>query len=617
MSKPAAQHITALWVMVGILWLAAALYLINLNAVSFWQDESWMAIAISGSFRDVWTFTATRNVHPPLYFYLAYILQFCFGNSEFALRWMGGLIALFGIALTYLLGTELLDRRTGLFSAAIVAGSFFLVYLARLARHYTLFYVLAVAVVWAYWRWRKNPGNWRWWIAIALLQAAALYTHYFSIFIVMTIGLHALFTYLADTIYRVPTKQNADVGTAFLPSDMRNILLLFGAFILSVILFLPWIPAIFTQMNSDLGDGLYYGIPDVPRILDNYTGRMTNDNLWLGGAMALTGIVALVQRRQWSVGLLLLIWLVGTFIPIIIINQTVFQWYIDRNMLYTLPAVGILFGVGLAYISRYKLGLLVAIVTAALFMFFGVYVYEAYWPGTPDWRGILHRISQDARPDDIFVLDSDDPYTTDYYLWRYLGERITFHDMLEWTENPVLGERIWFIDGGMDVNHEALAVVSDTMVRTRRFFWSPLVADFWQTPPAAPAVVYGEQLALGYLDDAVINVQAGETLALDVWWQALRTPDFNYSASFVIVGTNGVLTQQDGNFDSGRVDAQVLPGGTWTPDVRILNIPPDAPAGDYTLMVTVYDWRDNTRLTTNPPVADNLYPLVRIFVDDN
>ena len=105
MSKPAAQHITALWVMVGILWLAAALYLINLNAISFWQDESWMAIAISGSFHDVWTFTATRNVHPPLYFYLAYILQIFFGNSEFALRWMGGLIALVGIALTYRLGT--------------------------------------------------------------------------------------------------------------------------------------------------------------------------------------------------------------------------------------------------------------------------------------------------------------------------------------------------------------------------------------------------------------------------------------------------------------------------------------------------------------------------------
>jgi hypothetical protein len=529
---------------------------------------------------------------------------------------MGGLIALVGIALTYRLGTELLDRRTGLFTAAIVTGSFFLVYLARLARHYTVFYVLAVAVVWAYWRWRKNPTNWRWWIAIALLQAAAFYTHYFSIFIVMTIGLHAL---LVGVVAPLSTSeaQWRGAGGEVLYANIRNLLKLSGAFLLSVMLFLPWIPAIFMQMNSDLGDGLYYGIPDVPRILDNYTGRMTNDNLWLGGAMALVGIVALVQRRQWSVGLLLLIWLVGTFIPIIIINQTVFQWYIDRNMLYTLPAVGLLFGTGLAYISRQKLGLWIAIVTTALFIFFGVYVYEAYWPGTPDWRGILHRISQDARPDDIFVLDSDDPYTADYYLWRYLGKRITFHDMLEWTDNPVLGERIWFIDGGMDVNHEALAVVSDTMVRTRRFFWSPLVADFWQTPPAAPAVVYGEQLALGYLDDAAITVQAGETLALDVWWQALRTPDFNYSASFVIVGANGVLTQQDGNFDSGRVDAQVLPVGTWTPDVRTLQIPPDALTGEYTLMVTVYDWRDNTRLTTHPPVADNLYPLATVTIENS
>ncbi|MDQ7027757.1 MAG: glycosyltransferase family 39 protein [Anaerolineae bacterium] len=606
MTKQSKQQIAALWWMVGILMLATALYLINLNRVSFWQDESWMAIAISGSIGDIWSFTATRNVHPPLYFYIAYLLQSLFGNSEFALRWMGGLFSLLGIAFTYRLGTELLDRKTGLYAAAIVSGSFFLVYLTRLARHYTLFYLLSVALVWAYWRWRNHPTQWRWWIAIAGLQAAAFYTHYFSAFIAFTIAFHAFIDWLVGT--RIATEAQKNLL-------LTDLLKLAGALLLSAILFLPWIPAISTQMQSDLGAGISYGIPDVPRILDNYSGRMTNDNLWLGGAMALVGIFGLVMQRKWRVGLLLLIWLVGTFIPILIVNKWIFQWYIDRNMLYTLPAIGLLYGAGLAYVSRTRWGLMAAIATTIAFTFFGVYVYDAYWPGTPDWRSILHRISQDARPDDIFVLDSSDPYTADYYLWRYLDERIVFYDMEAWTENPILGERIWFIDDGMDVNHEALAAVSDTMVRTRRFFWSPLVADFWQTPPPAPDVVYGEQLALGYLGTETITIEASDILQVDVWWQAIRPPDFNYSAGFLLLGDSGVIAQQDGNFDSGRVDAQVLPLETWTPDVRNLQISADAIVGEYTLFVTVYDWRDNTRLTTNPISTDDLYPLATVIIE--
>jgi hypothetical protein len=245
------------------------------------------------------------------------------------------------------------------------------------------------------------------------------------------------------------------------------------------------------------------------------------------------------------------------------------------------------------------------------FTLFGLYVYGAYWPKTQDWRSLFQRIAQDARPDDIFVMDSEDPYTPDYYMRRYLGKPIHFYDMKAWTADPVLGSRIWFIDSGMDVNHEALAVVDDTLIRTRRFFWEPLVADFWQMPPEASAVVFGEQLALGYLGAERIPIKRGETLTLDIWWQALRTPDFNYSASFVIPG----IAQHDGNFDSGRVDAQVLPVQQWTPDVRELTIPVDTAPGEYPLLVTVYDWRDGTRLDTLPQASDNLFQLATVVIE--
>ena len=108
----------ALLAMVAVLLLASAFYLYNLNSLSFWEDESWMAIAIGDGFTDVWTFATNRGVHPPLYFYLAYILKPFISDGEHSLRWMGGLVTLIGIAMTYRTGADITgDKRVGVFAA--------------------------------------------------------------------------------------------------------------------------------------------------------------------------------------------------------------------------------------------------------------------------------------------------------------------------------------------------------------------------------------------------------------------------------------------------------------------------------------------------------------------
>jgi uncharacterized membrane protein len=100
--------------------------------------------------------------------------------------------ALAGIAFTYRLGADLYDRKAGVFAALLTAGSLFLLYFARNARHYTLFFTLAVALAWVYVRWRRQPDSGRWLAAIAVLQAALLYTHYFGAWMAGIIALHGL-----------------------------------------------------------------------------------------------------------------------------------------------------------------------------------------------------------------------------------------------------------------------------------------------------------------------------------------------------------------------------------------------------------------------------------------
>ena len=65
MLRTSAAFRYALYWMVAILLFASLLYLANINRVSFWEDESWMAMAVKGDLPSVWTFATQRGVHPP------------------------------------------------------------------------------------------------------------------------------------------------------------------------------------------------------------------------------------------------------------------------------------------------------------------------------------------------------------------------------------------------------------------------------------------------------------------------------------------------------------------------------------------------------------------------
>lgn len=576
--------------MVAVLLLASVFYLYDLNGISFWEDESWMVIAIDDGLLDVWTFATNRGVHPPLYFYLAYFLKPLIGNSEYALRWMGGLVSLVGVAFTYRLGTDISqDKRVGVFAALIVVGSIYLLYLTRLARQYTLFYTLSALSYWLYWKWQARPDS-RWLIALCLAQTANLYTHYFSAFVAVTIALHALLTIHPRRSWRIIV-----------------------AFIGSGLLFIPWLPSIWVQLNSDLGEGVYYAANKLKDIPENYIGRVTNARWHFGMGFLLTGLWAIWKSRRWKFALLILIAVIGTFIPIVIINQTLFQWYIGRNMIYTLPLVAIFYALGLIVLWRYFVGKIAVSLFLLCFIVWGLLAYEGFYPGTADWRGIMNALARDARSTDTFVLRGE-PYSTDYYLRRYLGERVTLLPMAEWVTDPVYSERIWLIDSGQAVRFEAIDAIPENMAMTRRLVRLPVVAEFYQRVPETPDAIFGEQLALGYTNEA-LTAQAGQTLVVDMWWQALRLPDFNYSASVQLWDGDVLITQTDGNFDSGRVDAQVLPIGTWTPDSRSLSLPADLSSGRYSIRVTVYDWRDNSRLPVDDGASNDLYQMTTVIIE--
>ncbi len=431
-----------------------------------------------------------------------------------------------------------------------------------------------------------------WLLAIALLQAALLYTHYFGVWMAVVLGLHGLITL-----------------------KWRDKLLLIAALALGFVLFLPWLPSLLYQLEHG-GSGLGYATRGADYAIRSYIDRVVNGSYLLGLGLALLGTAAAWRSPNRRAGLLLLLWLTVPMALSLLLNAR-FVWFIERNMIFTLAGAYVWFGAGLAWVSRHAFGRWIAPAAAALFVGLGVVNYPVFWPFvTADWRSLSGAMAAEARRDDTIVLRGE-PYSLDYYLTRNFGTppRITRYN--DWITQPAVPDRLWLVDGEWSVRDEAIAALPPDAVQTRKIVLGTLVAELYQRAPGAASVTFDDQITLGVHDlPPIITAAPGDTLNLDLWWRAVRQPDADYSVGLYLTAADDrVLAQHDGGFDRGRVPALLLPQDRWTPDARALALPPDIPPGEYTLAITVYNWQNGERLAPDKGErADLTYPLAEVRV---
>jgi hypothetical protein len=227
-------------------------------------------------------------------------------------------------------------------------------------------------------------------------------------------------------------------------------------------------------------------------------------------------------------------------------------------------------------------------------------------------------MTDDSRPSDLYVVSSGETYSLQYYLERDMGQPVTITTISQWLEYP--GEapgRIWLVDANWAVRFEAQEALPPDAVQTRRIVLGPVVSEFYQRAPQQTLAVFGDQIAFGKPDlpDPLL-INPGDTLKLDLWWQAVNPPQADYSVGVYLIAPDGrIVAQHDGGFDGGRVPAGLLPADRWTPDARALSLPADLPPGDYLLTAAVYDWRDNTRLAPDSGGRETLdFPFLTVRV---
>lgn len=212
--------------------------------------------------KDVSRGLINTDTHPPLYFWIMHIWMNRFGDSVFVIRFFSLLMGLVSIILAYYIGRHLFNEGAGIFSALFVSISAFGVRYSQEARAYSLIMALGLLSWFFVLRFEKyNKDRDLYWFAV--FSALGFYTHYFYFFIPLAQFIYFSCVYINHT------------------GKIRRF---YSAFLLSLLLFVPWFLALILKgynfRNAEwifgypgLNNKIYYAFSGIIRyffVFDNF-----------------------------------------------------------------------------------------------------------------------------------------------------------------------------------------------------------------------------------------------------------------------------------------------------------------------------------------------------------
>jgi 4-amino-4-deoxy-L-arabinose transferase-like glycosyltransferase len=435
----------------ALLALAFALRVFQLGAPALWWDES---LSVYRATRDLGTVLAntiliqtivTTDTVPQGYFLILHFLVRAFGISEFALRFFSAAINVATIPLLYALARRWLNHTAAWLTALLATLSPFYVRYAQEARPYTLVLFWSVLALYALTRalaefkiqgsqftfhvsrFTFHVSRFTFHILIYLLAAtAALYTHYYALFL---LPVHAL--WILILAWRTPRRR----WLCFLP-----------ALTLAAALFL--VPQVLTSMAGNVGMGPVFVPLDVilRDLLNSFSVGVTlewADAWWIDTVMlALFALgIALANSKskiqdsrsptffefRFSV-------LTYLFIPILGVFAFSFIRPLYQNSRYLIaisPAFYLGIAAGLDALARRRRALaaiaLIVFAYGAILSLRNGYFEPRY--GKEDHRAWAESLRERAQRDDALILDS--PHTEELY--RYYAD-----DVVPFVTLPIL-----------------------------------------------------------------------------------------------------------------------------------------------------------------------------------
>jgi mannosyltransferase len=411
MSKrpPNTKIFLALCVAVG-----AAVRFANISQASIWHDEGYTLMLAPDGPLEILARTA-RDVHPPLYYLaLHYWLQ-AFGTSELAARSLSAVLMLGTIVVGYFLVKRLFDERTARLAAVFLTLGPFLVRYSQEARMYGMVaFLLTLATFWVVRIVQeRKPVDYVWY---TLTLAAALYTHYYAIFIIPVHWLYMLTVSLGP-------KWRWRPGHGVL--DWRWWTANIGA----LALFAPWLPVAYAQFTR-VQSAFWIPAPSVHTILGTIAQFLTFTDmgqipfaLLLLLFAAVTGLILAAlwaHQAKWRELMLLISF--ASFGPLAVLVLSLKRpIYVDRYFVFAAAAFYMLLAVMVYFVWPWSKQLWLRKATiAVLVVTFLIGISNVYNQATHQMRYIGELVSQAYRPGDEIV--SGELYTYfDFSYYNHTG----------------------------------------------------------------------------------------------------------------------------------------------------------------------------------------------------
>ena len=605
----------------ALLILAAGLRFHLLGTQSLWNDEGSSYVQALRPFGEI-AYNAGLDIHPPGYYWLLAGWRLLAGTSEFALRSLSAFASLLSIAFAYTLSRRLFGWGAGITAALLISLNTFSIYYAQEARMYALLALWAAASFWALAEFLRRPSG-RWAVAVALFNAAGLWTQYAYPFVMLAQGVVAL-------AWLTMSKQ----------ADRRGLLLYIGANLLTIALYLPWLPTALRQITTwpNTGDTTPFDAA-LGTLLTWMTYGISTPNVPLAIPMllALFGLLYIKRDTLWEM-LIPAAWAIIP--PALFLALGLFR--LD-NVKFLLPSqigMALLIGRGIWVLwtlkPRYgrgrdfatRLAIVVPPLTAVLSI---VYLALGAWDGVPplyndpayqraDYRAIARTIESGLREGDAVILDA--PNQEEVFRYYYVGaapiyplpqglggdDAATHAEVEAIIASHMRAFVVFWGETERDPQHVVETTLDQQAFEVGETWYGDVrLARF--VMPLEPQITreadaqFGDSITLESYALSAETVTSGDALQVRLDWHANAPLTIRYKVFLQLLDANRTLAAQRDSEPGGGLSLTT----TWTPgetirDQHALLI--DLPPGEYMLIAGLYDL-DNPGARL--PVGDSDY----------
>ncbi|MBN8595278.1 MAG: glycosyltransferase family 39 protein [Anaerolineae bacterium] len=510
---------------------------------------------------------------------------------------------------------------------------------------------------------RASAFSWKWVVPLGLVNAAGLYTHYAFPFVMLVQGVVVLVAVGGSYVVQRSKSSTMDFQLSIKPTLSPYALLLpfTVANLLALLLFAPLLPTAIRQVTGWPSTGQPIPLNEALTLIGGwfaigltYSERLDPLLVQIPQVLALFGLIGIViqlwRTPQRSIVLMPLFWViipVGLFLLLGLFRPA--------NLKFLLPAqIGLALWIGAAAVSasalqiirsysQWIIGGLLAIWLILLASDSLPLLYDDPRFQRADYRAITHLIAHDGRLADAVILNAPNQEEVfRYYLMNPMDYDSPYYHYARFQSSVP----IYPLPAGLGGDDAATEAAVETIIGEHRrifvLFWGEAERDpnrvverilDTQTFQAGEDRWYGDvRLAIYTLSDQTgraqqVNAAFGDSITLqsaqvnsgpfaltgadkrdvvqvELQWSASAALPTNYKVFLQLLRPEGSLAAQR---DSEPVNG-ARPTSTWTAGENVIDrhglvLPADLPAGEYMLIVGLYDPNTGIRL----PVGERDY----------